>query len=205
MIKGAKICGISDLKTLEYILNHPHPPKFVGFICNYKKSKRNVPFKILNELLKINKQNINFVSVLVNPENEILEKLKDLNFDYYQLYDVDPNRTLHIKNKYQKKIISAFTVEKAEDVEKYLFYKNIADIFLFDGKGYEKSISFDHNFLNKIPEDIPKMIAGNIQINNLPNLKDTDYFIDLSGSLENEQGKKDLQKIDFFLNNITKL
>ena len=49
------------------------------------------------------------------------------------------------------------------------------------------------------------MIAGNIQIDNLPNLKDTDYFIDLSGSLENEQGKKDLQKIDFFLNNIKKL
>ena len=39
MIKGAKICGISDLKTLEYILNHPHPPKFVGFVCNYKKVK----------------------------------------------------------------------------------------------------------------------------------------------------------------------
>ena len=46
------------------------------------------------------------------------------------------------------------------------------------------------------------MIAGNIQIDNLPNLKDNDYFIDLSGALENERGKKDLQKIDFFLNNI---
>ena len=46
------------------------------------------------------------------------------------------------------------------------------------------------------------MIAGNINIDNFPNLKHTDYFIDLSGSLENADGKKDLQKINNFLNNI---
>ena len=39
------------------------------------------------------KKHINFVSVLVNPNDEILEKIKDLNFDYYQLYDVSPDRT----------------------------------------------------------------------------------------------------------------
>ena len=36
MIKDTKICGISDLKTLKFIVNHPHPPKFIGFITNYK-------------------------------------------------------------------------------------------------------------------------------------------------------------------------
>ena len=37
MIKGSKICGISDLDTLNFITNHPYPPQFIGFICNYKK------------------------------------------------------------------------------------------------------------------------------------------------------------------------
>ena len=32
MIKGCKICGISDPKTLIYIVDHPHPPQFIGFI-----------------------------------------------------------------------------------------------------------------------------------------------------------------------------
>jgi len=41
MIKGVKICGVSDLKTLNYIVKHAHPPKFIGFITNYNKSKRN--------------------------------------------------------------------------------------------------------------------------------------------------------------------
>ena len=46
------------------------------------------------------------------------------------------------------------------------------------------------------------MIAGNIKIDNIPNLKNTDFFIDLSGSLESVKGKKDLQKIDNFLKKI---
>ena len=44
------------------------------------------------------------------------------------------------------------------------------------------------------------MIAGNIKIEDIPNFKNKDYFIDLSGSLENEDGKKDLEKINKLLN-----
>ena len=99
MIKGLKICGISDPKTLNYILNHPNPPKFIGFITNYKKSKRFVEYEILEELLDVDKKEVNFISVLVNPDDEILEKIKNLNFDYYQLYDVEPERTKEIKKK----------------------------------------------------------------------------------------------------------
>ena len=46
------------------------------------------------------------------------------------------------------------------------------------------------------------MLAGNINIENVPILKNIDYIIDISGSLENNEGKKDLQKINFFLKNI---
>ena len=47
--------------------------------------------------INVDKKQVNFVSVLVNPNDEILEKIKDLNFDYYQLYDVSPERTKEIK------------------------------------------------------------------------------------------------------------
>ena len=59
MIKGCKICGISDPKTLEYIINHPHPPYFVGFICNYKKSSRFVELEKLKKLIDIKKKILN--------------------------------------------------------------------------------------------------------------------------------------------------
>ena len=205
MIKGIKICGISDPKTLNYIINHAYPPKFIGFITNFKKSKRFVDYSILEKLINVNKKNINFVSVLVNPNDEILEKIKDMNFDYYQLYNVTPERTVEIKRKYKKKIISALTVFNKKDVDKYKKYQKISEIILFDGKGYEKSIGFDHKLLNNLPSSLNKMIAGNIKIDDIPNLKNKEYFIDLSGGLENNHGKKDIKKINKLLNSAAKI
>ena len=70
MILKSKICGVSDSKTLKYIVNHNYPPQFVGFIVNYPKSKRYVDKKKLEELLKIDKKNSFYVAVLVNPEKK---------------------------------------------------------------------------------------------------------------------------------------
>jgi len=49
------------------------------------------------------------------------------------------------------------------------------------------------------------MIAGNIQIDDIHNLKYKDYIIDLSGALEIEEGKKDINKIDKLLNLTVKI
>ena len=199
MMKDLKICGISDSETLNYILNHPHPPKFIGFITNYEKSKRYVKYENLKNLVNVNKKQTNFVSVLVSPTNQLLEKMEDLNFDYYQLYDVDPIRTFEIKKKYKIKIISALTISNKEDVDRYKDYLKISDIILFDSKGYHRSEGFDHKLLEQVPSTINKMIAGNIQIDDIPNFKNKDFIIDLSGSIENNEGKKDINKIDRLL------
>ena len=200
MIKGLKICGISDPKTLNYILNHRYKPSMIGFITNYEKSKRFIEYDKLQRLINIDKKDVNFVSVLVRPDNDILEKIKDLNFDYYQLYDVDPERTEEIKSKYKIKIISALTISEEADVIKYKNYLEISDIILFDSKGYHKSESFDHKLLDILPNELNKMIAGDIQIEDIPNFKNKNFMIDLSGALEDENGKKDISKIDKLLN-----
>ena len=199
-MKGLKICGVSDPKTLNYILNHNQRPTMIGFITNYEKSRRFVEYEKLRELINVDKKNISFVSVLVNPNDEILEKIKDLNFDYYQLYDVDADRTNEIKSKYKIKIITAITVSSKEDVIKYKDYTNVSDVILFDSKGYHKSESFDHNLLDEVPKELNKMIAGNIQIDDIPSFKNKDFIIDLSGALEDENGKKDISRIDKLLN-----
>ena len=202
MIKGLKICGVSDPETLNYILNHIHKPIMIGFITNYKKSKRFVEYEKLKDLINLDKKQVNFVSVLVNPNDEILEKIKDLNFDYYQLYDVSPERTKEIKLKFQKKIITALTISNKDDVIKYKDYTKISDVILFDSKGYDKSESFDHSLLDDVPTELNKMIAGNIQIDDIPNLKNKDFIVDLSGALEDQNGKKDIDKIDNLLNTV---
>ena len=205
MIKGLKICGVSDPKTLDFILNHPHPPKFIGFITNYKKSRRFVEYEKLKKLINVERKKVNFTSVLVKPTDEILEKIKNLNFNYYQLYDVSPERTKKIKLKYKIKIITAITVSNKDDVNKYKDYTDISDIILFDSKGYHKSESFDHNLLNGVSKELNKMIAGNIQIDDIPSFKNEDFIIDLSGALEDEEGKKDINKINKLLNLSSKI
>ena len=205
MIKGSKICGISDLDTLNFIINHPYPPQFIGFICNYKKSSRYVEVEQLNELLKLDKKKSNFVAVLVKPDQTILEEIKHLPFDYYQIYDCTPDEIKEIKQKYNKKIITALTIKDETDVEKYQLFSEVTDIYLFDSKGYEKSMAFDHSLIEKIKINKPLMIAGNIQVNdNLENYKKIADIIDISGGLETS-GLKDKSKIDIFLNKVKEI
>ena len=205
MIIDSKICGVTDPKTLNFIINHSCPPKFIGFICNYTKSSRYIKIEKLKKLINVNKKNCKFVAVLVKPNIEILEKIKNLNFDYYQLYDCDPKKTKEIKKKYKKKIISAFTIQNIKDVKKYELFKNISDIYLFDSKGYEKSKSFNHSFLRNIKFDKKIMVAGNIKFDdNLDKLKEIADIIDISGGLETS-GVKDISKIEIFLNKVNNL
>ena len=128
-----------------------------------------------------------------------------MNFDYYQLYDVSPEKTKIIKEKYKVKIITALTIENKNDIEEYKKYQSISEIILFDSKGYENSATFDHRLLNNVPTSINKMLAGNIQYNDkLDKYSKITDIIDISGSLETS-GEKDISKIKIFLENISKI
>jgi len=202
MIQPCKICGVSDSKTLEFLTSHPTPPKMIGFICNWPKSIRFVEHDKLKEILKVDKRKSEYVAVLVKPNEDILEKIKYLPFDYYQLYDCTPAEVKSIKEKYNQKIIVAITVKDQNDTVRYLEYNELADIILFDSKGYEKSMSFDHQLIRNIKINKELMLAGNIQIeDNLENYKEIADIIDISGGLETS-GLKDISKINTFLNKI---
>ena len=130
MILKSKICGVSDSKTLNYIVNHENPPQFIGFIVNYPKSKRYVDSIKLKELINNDKKNCSYVAVLVDPNQNTLEKIKDLPFDYYQLYNCSVDKIQSIKRSYNKKIIVALTIENSEDVKNYKLYEEVSDIYI---------------------------------------------------------------------------
>ena len=201
----SKICGISDSKTLKFLIDHSNPPQYIGFVANYPKSKRFVGFVKLKKLLKIDKKNSKYVAVLVKPNENLLEEIKDLPFDYYQIYDCSPNEIASIKEKYNIKIIVAITVKDLNDVAKYMEYIELADIILFDSKGYEKSISFDHQLIKNLKINKELMLAGNIQTkDDLKNYTEIADIIDISGGLETS-GLKDTSKINTFLNKVKQI
>ena len=195
-----KICGLSTAEQVKTSISHG--ANFCGFILNYPKSHRFIQFEKAKELTNIEKKNTKYVAVLVGPDENILEKIKDLPFDYYQVYDCTPTEIKSIKGKYNIKIIVAITVKDQQDVIKYMDYNECANILLFDSKGYEKSISFDHKLIKDLKINRELMLAGDIQIeDNLENYKEIADIIDISGGLETS-GLKDISKINIFLNKI---
>jgi phosphoribosylanthranilate isomerase len=201
----SKICGISSSEILKYLTGHPNPPQYIGFIVNYPRSKRFVEKNQLKELLRIDKKNSKYVAVLVRPNENILEEIKDLSFDYYQIYDCTPAEIKSIIKKYNKKIIVAITVKDQNDIVKYIEFNELADIVLFDSKGYEKSMSFDHQLIKNLKINKELMLAGNIQIeDNLENFQEIADIVDISGGLETS-GLKDISKIDIFLEKIKQI
>ena len=141
----------------------------------------------------------------MRPDSNILEEIKDLPFDYYQIYDCTPAEIKSIIVKYNKKIIVAITVKDQNDVVKYMEFNGLANIVLFDSKGYEKSISFDHQLIKNLKINKELMLAGNIHIeDNLENFKEIADIVDISGGLETS-GLKDISKINIFLNKIKKI
>ena len=192
----AKICGLAEKNQVKTCLEYG--ASMCGFILFYPKSHRNLSLQKVSELTSIKNSKSN-VAVMVEPSKSDLEKIKDLNFQYYQIYgNQDPAEINEIKKKNNVKIIKALTIETGKDVLKYKKYEAVSDIILFDSIGREKSLSFDHSLLEDVPKNVIKMIAGNIQVQDLEKISKIADIVDVSGAVETEK-KKDLTKIKEFL------
>ena len=139
------------------------------------------------------------MGVLVKPTDNELKKFSNLNLDYFQIYgDFNYFDLAKIKKKFKKKIISVVQVKKETDINKYKKFEKISDIILWDSTGYEKSLSWNYNWLSSIKTKPKKMIAGNITIDKIESLKNIADIIDVSGALETKK-VKDSKKIKTFI------
>jgi phosphoribosylanthranilate isomerase len=199
----AKICGLSTAEQVETCVEYE--ADFCGFILNYKKSHRFINYQTAERLTKIDKKNTFYVGVLVNPNIEELKTFSNLNLDYFQIYGDYLNDEIdQFRNEYQKKIIMGLQIKEKKDVLKYKIYEKTADIILFDSSGLHQSLSWDYNWIKPVPSSITKMLAGNIDITMLENLKEITDIVDLSGALETDK-VKDVNKIKNFLDKIKKI
>ena len=198
-----KVCGLSNAIEVETCVSGK--VDYCGFILNFQKSHRFVSFNKAKDLTKINKGNSQFVGVLVKPNEQELDKFSKLNLDYFQLYGDYSNSELNrIKEKYGKKIIAAVQVKKKEDIDKYKAISSGSDIILWDSSGYEESLSWDYNWIKTVSTNTERMIAGNITIDKIQDLKGLADTIDVSGALETNK-VKDINKIKEFTNQINKI
>ena len=193
-----KICGINSENTIKTILENGGC-QYLGFVF-YSPSPRNLSIEQSKKLTSIVPPHIKKVAVLVNPEKIFIEKIKD-QFDYFQIYDSSPSQIKTFKLLSNKKIIQAIKIKKKEDINLYKQYMGIADKFLFDSSGMEKSFSFDWNYLKNI-QIKDWFLAGGINIDNLELAQSITKKIDISSGLEDNPGIKSPKKILDFLTKV---
>ena len=199
----AKICGLTTAEHVQMCVDYG--ASFCGFILNYKKSHRFIDYKTAEILTNIPKQNTSYVGVFVDPTEEELEQYSKLKLDYFQIYgNFNSDDISKIKDKYKKKIIVALQIKEKKDILNYKTFEQVADIILFDSSGLHQSLSWDFNWVKDVPQSITKMLAGNINMDTLENLKKITDIVDVSGALETDK-VKDVKKIKEFLNKIKNL
>ena len=196
-----KICGINSENIIKTILNNGGCD-YLGFVF-HSPSPRNLTIEQSTKLTSIIPNHINKVAVLVNPENNLIKKIKD-QFDFFQIYDSSPAKVKALKLICGKKIIQAIKIKKRDDVNLYKKYIGIADQFLFDSSGMEKSYSFDWNYLKNI-EIKNWFLAGGINLDNIQIATKISKKIDISSSLEDTPGVKSSIKVSDFLLKVKKL
>ena len=147
---------------------------------------------------------------------EIKRVTKNVELDYLQFHG---NETVgfikNVKKKLKIKLIKALKISNNNDIKKISRFKKISDYILIDTKIIKrKNLSFkkkskklNWNLLKKIKDKRKLILSGALNTTNLQKaIKESGInFVDVSSSLEIISGKKNIKKINKFLELATKL
>lgn len=204
-----KICGIKNLDSALVAQNHA--ANFIGFVF-FKKSPRNIRVSEYQHICSSLNDDVKKVIVTVDiTDYELDEIVAAYKPDYVQCHGSESkSRIEQIRQKYNVKIIKAFSVKNANDIKRSLEYKDVSDIILYDAKATNSQIpggngvSFDWDLLKKIDLDFNWMLSGGLNLDNIDEaLKVTNAkMIDLSSAVESSPGVKDRDLIKNFLNKV---
>ena len=194
-----KICGLRDKDAINTAINFG--AKYLGFVCNYPKSPRNVsPYQLIEITNNLPDSAAYKVAVLVDPDDGLIDIIKN-SVDFLQLHGSETNeRILDIKRKFNLNIIKAIKIKTEEDLKQIDTYTN-ADDLLLDTPAMEKSELFNFNLLDN--RNISSyFLAGGINIDNIAQAMQFTSKLDISSGLETEPGVKDLEKIKDFMKEV---
>ena len=199
-----KICGVKNRAIADHAIDAG--ASFIGFIF-YKKSHRNITIENCEQILSGIKNLTIPVAVTVNPDDNLLDDLLRIGFQYIQLHGQEsPEIIESIKLKYDFKIIKAFGVSSSDDLDELVKYESFVEYFLLDsppqaniqgGTGHK----FDWKIIENSSINKKFFLSGGLNKDNIIsaiNLKKTSYF-DVSSGVEDSEGIKDKQLITEFI------
>ena len=209
-----KICGVTSLSHVKASINGN--AEMIGLMF-YKKSPRYIDLKKAKKISEYAEKKIKRVGVVANIKFEEIKKITSLiKLDYLQFHGSESFEFIKkIKKKLKIKIIKALKIENINDIKKIEKFRKVSDFILIDSKIIKKNninfkkrtLQLNTNIIKKIKNKKSLILSGGLNINNVyKSVKESGIkFIDVSSSLENKIGKKNIKKIDNFLKITTKL
>ncbi len=142
---------------------------------------------------------------------EILGLAKNFGFDYIQLHGKENPKTCRMLKQQGLKIIKAFSIDETFDFSTTQAFEKDVDFFLFDTKTKLKGGSgkkFDWKVLEKYTGHRPFFLSGGIVPEDAEEIKNLNHpkltGVDLNSGFEDEPGKKNIEKLKQFINELQK-
>ena len=187
-----KLCGLSRVEDIE--VANILLPEFVGFVF-YPKSKRYISPNDAAALKNILDKKISAVGVFVNEKIETVAEIAKF-LDLIQLHGTeDDNYISTLRNYTDKKIIQAFKIKTADDLQRA---KNSRADFILLDSGAGTGEIFNWQLLKNFEREY--FLAGGLNCENVSDavkiLKP--FAVDVSSGIETN-GVKDAAKMKNFV------
>ena len=194
-----KICGLRRVEDIEAV--NRYLPDYAGFIIDFPKSHRSLSLDKVQALTEIlDRQRIKAVGVFVDAAiSKVADALNCGMIDMAQLHGTEDAQYIRrLRNMTDGKIIKAFTVRSAEDVNRAL--ESEADHILLD-QGQGSGRTFDWSILGERLTGREWFLAGGISQDNIAEAirRLHPFAVDLSSAVETDK-LKDPEKIRKIIN-----
>ena len=214
MTLKVKVCGIKTISHVKACIKGK--AKMIGLMF-YNKSPRFINLKTAKKISNFAKKKIKRVGIIANISiEEIKEITENVELDYLQFHGNEtPNFLKKVKKITKIKVIKAIKILNKNDIKKIDIFRKICDYILIDTKivtknkfNYKKKTKkLNWELLRNIKNKNSLMLSGALNTKNLEESikKSNIKFVDVSSSLEDSPGKKNIKKIKKFLELATKL
>ncbi len=199
-----KVCGLTNLlDALECVRLGVD---YLGFV--FAKSPRHADPVVVKQIRKDLGDSVRMVGVFTEESDEVLEIANSCGLDYVQLHgEQSEDFAKQIGSERVIRVLRVSDLESLSAIHKY----QSAEYYLFDT--YAKKIqggtgtAWDWNLFTGL--DFPDkqiILAGGINADNVCDAINTvhPYAIDISSGVESAPGKKDYEKLERLVHNVTK-
>lgn len=193
-----KVCGMREAENIRAV--EQLGVDMIGFIF-YPKSPR-----CICELPAYLPVNALRVGVFVNEEKSVVEMYADrFGLDYIQLHGNESPEYCRSLQSAGLKLIKAFSIARAKDLQTVHQYEGLCHYFLFDTKCEQHGGSgnqFDWELLHAYRGQTPFLLSGGINMYSAQALKEFHHpclaGVDINSRFERKPGEKDVERIGRF-------